>query len=170
MGGSSVMESAAELVEALQSNVEEIEVRGTLSGMPMITLPPGMRLRGGSLRFGAKGLRLTSDNKVEGVTVLTADDEVAILNDTSVTDLGTLTLRDVRTSGQVLLLADDSVRAGHVLVEGLRVERADVRGRVERPGAFGVEALQGAFTLWNRQSDPDVVITTELRDIGAGSG
>jgi hypothetical protein len=38
MGGSSVVESAAELVEALQSNVEEIEVRGTLSGMPMITL------------------------------------------------------------------------------------------------------------------------------------
>jgi hypothetical protein len=69
----------------------------------------------------------------------------------------------------VLLLADDAVRAGHVLVEGLTVERADVRGRVERPGAFGVEALQGAFTLWNRQPDPDVVITADLRDIAVGS-
>ena len=169
MGASSVVESAAELVEALQSGVEEIEVRGTVSGMPSITLPPGVRLRGGTLKFGAKGLRLTSDNEVEGVTVLTADTEVAILNDTSVSDLGTLTLRDVRTTGQVLLLADDAVRAGHVLVEGLRVERADVRGRVERPGAYGVEALQGAFTLWNRQPDPEVVITAELRDIGVGS-
>jgi hypothetical protein len=169
LGGSSVVEGAAELVEALQSDVGEIEVRGTLSGMPMITLAPGVRLRGGTLRFGAKGLRLTSDNEVEGVTVLTADEEVAILNDTSATDLGTLTLRDVRTSGQVLLLADDSVRAGHVLVDGLKVDRADVRGRVERPGAFGVEALQGAFTLWNRQPDPDVVVTAELRDIAAGS-
>jgi hypothetical protein len=100
----SVVESAAELVEALQSDVGEIEVRGAVSGMPMITLPPGVRLRGGTLKFGAKGLRLTSDNEVEGVTVLTADDRVAILNDTSVTDLGTLTLRDVRTTGQVLLL------------------------------------------------------------------
>jgi hypothetical protein len=134
VGGSSVVESAAELVEALQSGVGEIEVRG----MPMITLPPGVRLRGGTLKFGAKGLRLTSDNEVEGVTVLTADHEVAILNDTTVADLVTLTLRDVRTRGQVLLLADDAVRAGHVLVEGLNVERADVRGRVERPGAFGV--------------------------------
>jgi hypothetical protein len=156
-------------MEALQSGVEEIEVQGTLSGMPMITLGRGVRLRGGTLKFGAKGLRLSGDNEVEGVTVLTAEHEVAILNDTGVADLGTLTLREVRTTGQVLLLADDAVRAGDVRVEGLTVERADVRGRVERPGAFGVEALQGAFTLWNRQPDPDVVITADLRDIGVGS-
>ena len=124
VGGSSVVQSAAELVEALQTGVREIEVRGTLSGMPMVTLPPGVRLRGGRLKFGAKGLRLTSDNVVEGVTVLTADHEVAILNDTTVADLGTLTLRDVRTTGQVLPLADDAVRTGHVLVEGLTVEPA----------------------------------------------
>jgi hypothetical protein len=169
MSGSIKVDSVAGLMEALQSGVEEIEVQGTLSGMPMITLGRGVRLRGGTLKFGAKGLRLSSDNEVEGVTVLTADHEVAILNDTSVADLGTLTLRDVRTTGQVLLVADDAVRAGHVRVESMRVERADVRGRVERPGAFGVEALQGAFTLWNRQPDPDVVITADLRGIGVGS-
>jgi hypothetical protein len=169
MSGSIKVDSVAGLMQALQSGVEEIEVQGTLSGMPMITLGRGVRLRGGTLKFGAKGLRLSSDNEVEGVTVLTADHEVAILNDTSVADLGTLTLRDVRTTGQVLLVADDAVRAGHVRVESMRVERADVRGRVERPGAFGVEALQGAFTLWNRQPDPDVVITADLRGIGVGS-
>ena len=49
------------------------------------------------------------------------------------------------------------------------MERADVRGRVERPSAFGVEALQGAFTLWNRQPDAAAVITADLRDIAAGS-
>ncbi len=46
---------------------------------------------------------------------------------------------------------------------------ADVRGRAERPHGFGVEALQGALTLWNRQADPEVVITAELLDISAGS-
>jgi hypothetical protein len=50
-------------------------------------------LRGGVLEFGAKGVRLTSHNTLEGVTVRTAVDEVAVLNDTSVEDLGTLTLR-----------------------------------------------------------------------------
>jgi hypothetical protein len=140
-----------------------------MRGMPMITLRPGVKLRGGTLSFGAKGVRLTSDNELDGVTALAEEDEVAILNDTSVADLGTLTLRGVRATGQVLLLAADAVRAGHVLVDGLRVDRADVRGRVERPRGFGVEALQGAFTLWNRQPDSAVALTAELLDIAVGS-
>ena len=148
--GSRIVTTAAELLDALQTGVEEIEVRGDLSGMPMVTLNPGVRLRGGTLRFGAKGIRLTRDNVLDDVTVLTRDDEVAVLNDTSVPGLGTLELRNVRTSGQVLLLAADAVRSGHVRIEGLRVDRADVRGRVDRPHGFGVEALQGGFTLWNR--------------------
>lgn len=164
-----VVGNAEELLDAVASDAAEIEVRGTVSGMPMITLRPGVVLCGGVLEFGAKGVRLTSQNTLDGVTVRTAVDEVALLNDTSVGDLGTLTLRNVTTVGQVLLLADDSVRAGHVVVDGLHVERADVRGRAVRPHGFGVEALQGGFTLWNRQSDESVAITAELRGISAGS-
>lgn len=169
MGAASVVTSVAELTQALASGQAEIEVRGQLTGMPMVTLGPGVSLRGGTLRFGAKGVRLTSDNLLESITVLTEDDEVAILNDTTIADLGTLTLRNVHTTGQVLLLAEDAVRAGRVQIEGLTVRSADVRGRVARPRGFGVEALQGAFTLWNRQPDADVVITAELLDIAVGS-
>jgi hypothetical protein len=169
MGAPCVVRLPEELMNALGSGATDIEIEGTLQGMPMVTLNPGVKLRGGVLKFGAKGLRLTTDNKVEGVAILTADDEVAILNDTSVSDLGTLMLRDVRTTGQVLLLAQDAVRSGTIHVDGLTIERADVRGRVERPHGFGVEALQGAFTLWNRQPDAKVVITAELCGIGAGS-
>jgi hypothetical protein len=149
-----VVTTTMELQEALQSGATEIEVRGELADMPMVTLPPGVRLRGGTLRFGAKGVRLTRENVLEDVTVVTEPDEVAILNDTTVADLGTLTLRNVNAVGQVFLLAADNVGAGHVRVEGLTISTADVRGRVDRPRGFGVEALQGAFTLWNRQSDP----------------
>jgi hypothetical protein len=169
MSTSRVVESAEELSQALQAGAMDIEVRGTVSGMPMLTLGPGVRLHGGTLKFGAKGIRLTAGNTLDGVAVLTADDEVAILNDTSVSDFGTLTLRNVRTTGQVLLVARDAVRSGHVQVEGLTIDRADVRGRSQRPHGFGVEALQGAFTLWNQQADRDVVITAELLDISAGS-
>ncbi|MEZ7003612.1 hypothetical protein [Streptomyces sp. AD55] len=95
--------------------------------------------------------------------------EAAILNDTSVTDFGTLTLRGVRTTGQVLLLARDAVRSGHVAAADVVVEAADVRGRVQRPHGFGVDALQGGFTLWNQQPDPAVEITAELLGVSAGS-
>ncbi len=94
----------------------------------MVTLAPGVRLRGGVLEFGAKGVRLTRDNVLEDVTVHCPEHEAAILNDTSVTDFGTLTLRGVRTTGQVLLLARDTVRSGHVTAADVVVEAADVPG------------------------------------------
>lgn len=161
--------SAAGLAEAAERRVPAIEVAGVVGGMPMITLAPGMRLRGGVLEFGARGVRLTRDNVLEDVTVRVPDHEIAVFNDTSVGDFGTLTLRGVRTTGQVLLLARDAVRAGHVRVDGLVVEAADVRGRAGRPHGFGVDAMQGGFTLWNQQADPAVVITAELLGVGAGS-
>ena len=169
MNSSTQVTNAGELGEALTSGAREIHIVGTISGSPMITVPPGVSLRGGVLKFGAKGIRLTSDNTLDGMTVMTADDEVAILNDTSVADMGTLTLRNVRTVGQVLLLAEDAVRAGHVQVDGLHIDRADVRGRSRRPHGFGVEALQGALTIWNRQPDPAVIITAEVLDVSVGT-
>jgi hypothetical protein len=169
LSDSCVATNARELLDAVASDAKVIEVQGTVSGMPMITLRPGVELREGVLEFGAKGVRLTAGNTLDGVTVRTADDEVALLNDTSISDLGTLALRNVTTAGQVLLLAEDAVRSGHVVVEGLHVERADVRGRAERPHGFGVEALQGGFTLWNRQADAGLVLTADLRGISVGS-
>lgn len=164
-----IVTTPQELADAISGGALEIEVQGLITGSPMITLPPGATLRGGTLQFGAKGIRLTSDNTLDGVTVLTEPDEVAILNDTSVADLGRLTLRNVATRGQVLLLAEDAVRAGHVQIEGLTVQEADVRGRSRRPHGFGVEALQGGLTVWNLQSDPAVTITAEVLDVVAGT-
>ncbi|MFI1096406.1 hypothetical protein [Streptomyces sp. NPDC020917] len=169
MGEWARVTTAAELMEAIRRQAPAIEVSGVLQGMPMVTLPPGTHLRGGTLQFGARGVRLTRDNVLEDVAVRTAEHEVAVLNDTSVDTLGTLELRGVRTRGQVLLLARDAVRSGHVRVAGLTIEAADVRGRLDRPHDFGVDALQGAFTLWNQQPDPAVEITAELLDVAAGS-
>lgn len=164
-----VVTAPAELAGAISSGAEVIEVQGTISGSPMITLPPGVTLRAGTLEFGAKGVRLTKDNTLDGATVLTTDDEPAILNDTDVPELGTLTLRDVTARGQVLLVADDQVRAGHIQIAGLHVRSADVRGRALRPHGFGIEALQGGLTIWNRQADPAVRITAVVLDVSVGT-
>lgn len=166
---STVVRSATELAQALEAGAAEVQIEGTITGSPMVTLPPGTTLRGGELVFGAKGIRLTTDNTLTDITVRTEDHEVAILNDTSVGTLGTLTLRNVRTVGQVLLVAEGAVRSGHVQIEGLHVERADVRGRARRPHGFGVEALQGALTVWNLQPDPEVTITAEILDVSIGT-
>jgi hypothetical protein len=161
--------TAAGLIDAAGREGSQIEIHGVLSGMPMTRLAPGVHLRGGELRFGAKGLQLTRDNVVESVTVKTAEHEPAILNDLTVESLGTVVLKDVQTVGQVLLLGDGHVRGGRVDVDGLRIRSADVRGRTSRPGGFGVEAMQGAFTLWNRHPDNRSRIAATLLGISAGS-
>ncbi|MGS2619206.1 hypothetical protein ACVCAH_32460 [Micromonospora sp. LZ34] len=160
--------TAAQLMEAIQQRIPTIQVDGQVRGMPMITLSPGVRLCGGTLEFGGKGVRLTRDNVLEDVTIRVPEHEAAIVNDTSIADLGTVRLAGVRTSGQVLLVARDAVRSGHIHVDGLAVEAADVRGRVDRPHGFGVDALQGGFTLWNQQPDPAAEITAELLDLTIG--
>jgi hypothetical protein len=169
MSKSTRVHDATGLARALTAGASVIEVEGLITGSPMITLPPGTTLRGGTLRFNAKGIRLTSNNTLEDVTIVVPDHEAAILNDTFVAELGTLTLRNVTTRGQIAILAEDRVVSGHVHAEGVHVASADVRGRLHRPHGFGVDALQGGFTLWNRQSDPAVRLTAELLDISAGS-
>jgi hypothetical protein len=169
MTGWTQVSTAAELVAVAAERNARIEITGAVSGMPMTRLAPGAHLRGGELRFGAKGLQLTRDNVLEDVRVLTADHELAILNDLTEQTLGTLVLKDVETIGQVRVLVAGSIRAGRVDVDGLRVRRADLRGRSARPSAYGVEAMQGAFTLWNRQTDHTCVIAATVLGVSAGS-
>jgi len=118
MSEARVATTPVELQDALQAGALDIEVQGELSGMPMVRLPPGVRLRGGTLRFGAKGVRLTSDNVLEDVTVLTEPGEVAILNDTTVADLGTSPCATSQPSGRcccwrLTAFATDMSRSRH---------------------------------------------------------
>jgi hypothetical protein len=169
MSTSKTVATVAALLDAVERRFDVIEVLGTICGVPRITLAPGVMLTGGTLCFGGKGIRLTCDNVLDDIAVVTPVDEVAVYNDLEVEDFGTLWLRQVRTIGQVAVTIGGRVRAGHLRVEGLRVDEADVRGRSDRPSGYGVEAIQGAFTLWNRSADPAVTVTADLVDIGAGT-
>jgi hypothetical protein len=159
----------AELLAALDGGSREIRVVGVLQGMPSIRLPAGAGLTGGRLIFGARGVVLSADNRLEDIDIDCPPHEVAVGNATTVENLGTLALSRVRTKGQVLLVADGSTRSGAVLIDDLHVAEADLRGREQRPHGYGVDVLQGALTIWNRHDDPDSNIEVEARGVSAGS-
>lgn len=161
--------SSAELLAAAGQEDTVIEIVGTLNALPMTTLAPGVRMRGGTLRFSAKGVQLTRDNVLEDLTIEAREDEVAISNDSTQRSMGTIRVAGVRTVGRVLLTAEGHVAGGHVEVDGLHVVAAEVRGRNASPRGLGVEAAPGAFTLWNRRSSPAVVLTAVLDGVSAGS-
>jgi hypothetical protein len=145
------VKTAHQLADAIEAGAQEIVVDGRITGSPSITLPEGTTLCGGELAFLAKGVRLSRDNTLQDITITTTPYEVAVYNDTSVPDAGTLSFNNVTTVGQVYIVAEGDTMTIRVQADGLHVRDADVRGRVEQPHGYGVDVLQGELTLWNRQ-------------------
>jgi hypothetical protein len=163
------------LLEAVNdAGVRHIHVLSTLADVPAFHLLPGQTLSGAdkntAIRFqpGSNGVTLMRDNCITQLTLVTDPDKAAICNDSSVDQLGRLVLQDLKVAGRVELLAQRSVRSGHVDVHGLDVEYADARGGKNRPKGFGVEVVPGAFTLWNQQPEASIAITADLTDISIG--
>ena len=176
MSSSERMVSTADALVAASKDesVRTLVVSGNVSDVAGFRLSPGQALRGAddhaSVTFSSDsdGVQLSSDNAVSRVRLNTAPDKRAIFNDTGVETLGRIALRDVTINGRVQILARDKVRAGHVDVHGLDIVSADARAEMERPQGYGVYVLQGAFTLWNMQSDEAVTITADLTGLAAG--
>jgi hypothetical protein len=175
----STSDVTVETVEALvaaskDGAVRRIAVKANLANAPSIRLSPGQTLCGAGpdaiigFTAAADGLQLSSDNCVRDIRLDAAPDRRAVFNDTSVASLGDIQLRGVMTTGCVQILARDKVRGGRVDVDGLDIVAADARAAPDRPSGFGVDVLQGAFTLWNMQPDPTVVIQADLVGLSAG--
>jgi hypothetical protein len=175
-GTERVVESVEELLTAVSDPaVTTVIVGSNLAQVPAIRLTPGKGLLGSensrpTLQFlpDIDGIQLSSDNVVTGLNLLASDNRCAIQNDASVPSMGTLRLCNLTITGRVRILARDSVRTGHVVVEDLDIVSADAREEKERPHEYGVDVLQGAFTLWNKQADHDVVITANISGLSTG--
>src|SRR5512136_1142843 len=135
-----------ELIAATKNaSVRKIAIRGRLLNAPSVRLMPGQELCGGSdqaeilFEAGVDGLQLTSDNQVGCIQLRASPDKRAIFNDTSVAGLGYMSLAGITVNGQVQILSRDSIRSGHVEVDGLDIISADVR-----PGVSGRKVMASA--------------------------
>ena len=157
-----------------EARARHLLVRGNLVDVPSFRLAPGQTLTGAvdnaSISFvkGVDGLQLSTNNEVRSVHLEASADRRAIFNDTGVESLGRIRLIRITTVGQVLLLARDTVRSGHVEVDGLDIVAADTRAQRDLPPGFGVSVIQGAFTLWNMQTDESAVISARLKGLSTG--
>jgi hypothetical protein len=162
------------LVAAINDGVGKIVVSGRLGNVPSLHLSPGQSLCGAAddskIAFvdGMDGIELTSGNSIHNVHLCASPGRRAIFNDTTIPGLGRIVLRSVTATGRVQILARDTVRSGHVEVNGLDIIAADARAESERPHGYGVDVLQGAFTLWNMQRQDDVALSADLVGVRAG--
>ena len=168
--------TVAELLNAIKDNqIGRIVITSELTEVPTFALLPSQTLSSVSGRRVAltfahdvDGIRLTSDNSLVSLDLHVSPDKRAIWNDYSVPNLGRVVLSSVNLTGRVQILAKENVRGGRVEVNGLAILAADSRAEQDRPHEYGVSVIQGAFTVWNMQPDPDVVINADLVNISAG--
>jgi hypothetical protein len=167
--------TTAELLSTLADpTVQHVLVTADLHGVPAFKLRPGQYISGNNknaaLRFqaGNDGICLSTDNKVDSLKIQTDVDRRALLNDTSVSGLGRILLQNLEITGVVQILVNDQVRSGHVEAHNIDIEMADARAYAEHPKGYGVEVIQGAFTLWNQQADKAITITADLTGLATG--
>lgn len=175
-GQSRLVKTTEELVLATNDrDIRLIIVGANLDDIPSIRMLPRQSLRSSceqrsplTFRENADGLQLSSDNTVSALDLVTSPEKRAIWNDGAVDDLGRISLHSLQTVGRVQIIAKGNVRRGHVEADGLDIVSADARGEQERPHAYGVYVLQGAFTLWNMQAEEEVLITADLVNLSVG--
>lgn len=166
--------SATSLCKAISGNATVIEVEGVIDDLPSISLPRGMHLvgvdDGAELRFrkGQPGLMLTADHRIAGLRIVADDTQIALGLADSEDDLGTLDIRGIRTVGRFHLEANQAMR-GHIVLDGIWVERADARMVAHRPAGFGVEVVLGALTVLNASRNHASHWTIEARNLSGGS-
>lgn len=163
-----------QLIAALDERAGEIAITAAIVSPHDIVLPEGASLRGegagASLLFSeGGGLGLTRNNSVRSLRLLASPTSRALYLRAGTEDFGTINLEDLTVTGQIGLIVRVGCRGGHVAVRNVHVAFADARAFPEQPQRYGVNVLQGAFTLYNQNGDVASRVTGTLDDISVGT-
>jgi hypothetical protein len=160
-----------ELLVAL-SNTQPVtlELQTSIVCPYSITLPSGFNIKGIDnekciLSFSnSDGIGLTANNEVSNLIIQTNYNNRAIYLLNNYSDLGTLLIKDLTVTGQVQFL----MRGLSIIADNIDVVACDARKYSEQPQKYGVNIYQGAFTVYNYNSDEKSIINTTLTNISIG--
>lgn len=170
------VKSLNELMEALANpHIEIIEISASIVSPHDIFLPKGVSLRGqkqsqATLGFSeGGGLGLFGDNSVVNLTIISSPSARAVFLVAGQANYGNIELTNLIVTGQVgLILRTGSLQAA-ITADNVHVAACDSRGYTEQPQKYGVNVLQGAFTVYNFNGDVASKITATLTNIGVGA-
>jgi hypothetical protein len=173
MSGASA-QTLRQLHDAIDSGALTIRVTGSISCPHDLLLPPGAEIIGDGPDAGiyfteSGGIGLTKDNSVRTLRIVTAASARSIFLRAGTPDLGTITLEDLTVVGQIGLVTRVGTEKGRVSARNVHVGFADARRFLEQPQKYGVNVLQGAFTLFNQNGSTSSRLTATLENISAGS-
>ncbi|WP_191906979.1 hypothetical protein [Adhaeribacter soli] len=167
--------SLVELMAALNNATPAaLELQTSILCPYAITLPAGFSITGTDkdkciLSFSSSdGLGLTANNEVADLTIQTNPNNRAIYLLSNQADLGTLTLKNLTVTGQVQILTRAGTSKTDLIADNIDIVACDSRRYSEQPQKYGVNVYQGAFTVYNYNSDTESVINATLTNISLG--
>jgi len=167
--------SLIELMTALnEATPATLDLQTSILCPYSITLPPGFSLSGADkdtsiLSFSnSDGIGITANNEISNLTIQTNPNNRAIYLLSNQADLGTLTLKNLTVTGQVQILTRAGTNKANLIAENVDIVACDARRYSEQPQKYGVNVYQGAFTVYNYNSDTNSVINATLNNISLG--
>jgi hypothetical protein len=167
--------SLIDLMIALESHTpQDLEIQTSILCPYSIVLPKGFGLSGINqesciISFNnGDGIGLTAHNKVANLTIQANPNNRAIYTLSNHPDLGTLTLKNLTVSGQVQILTRAGTNQTKLIADNIDIVACDARRYSEQPQKYGVNVYQGAFTVYNFNSDTESVINATLTNISLG--
>lgn len=165
-----------ELTQAIDNRAAHIAITRSFLALDSVTLPDGTLLEGiaqedGSLpvlSFLADGVALTTNNTVQNLNIAASAERRAIFNTKTAEDLGKFHFSRLSLIGQFSFIMRAGSQSAQVTVDDLDIVYADARHYFEQPQKYGVNVLQGAFTAYNFNSNPDSVLNISIKNIRIG--
>lgn len=167
--------SLTDLMTALNNNAPaNLELQTSILCPYSIVLPIGFSITGVDkesciISFNnSDGIGLTANNEVANLTIQTNPNNRAIYTLSNYPDLGTLSLKNLTITGQVQILTRAGTNKTTLIADNIDIAACDARKYSEQPQKYGVNVYQGAFTVYNYNSNPDSVINATLTNISLG--
>jgi len=167
--------SLLDLTAALNSaSALDLELQASVMCPYSIILPAGFSITAADkekciLSFSnSDGIGLTANNTVSNLNIQTNPGNRAIYALSNHPDLGTLTLKNLTLTGQVQILTRAGTDNTVLIADSIDIVSCDARRYSEQPQKYGVNVYQGAFTVYNYNSDTNSNIQATLTNISLG--
>ncbi|HEV2613612.1 MAG TPA: hypothetical protein VGV92_02760 [Gammaproteobacteria bacterium] len=163
----------AALLDAVGSQVQTIEIQGSIKNLDSFTLKPGQALIGighAKLTFNINqdGLRLSKNNTIKNISIIVEPTKKAISNVTTHASLGNIYLDHLTVTGQIQFLAKDAVQDANIDVRHVVITQFDSRFS-STISKYGIQAFQGAMTIWNQQHNPNSKMNVAIQGLTVGA-
>lgn len=167
--------SLIDLMTALNSDKPaNLEIQTSILCPYSIVLPVGFSMTGANketciISFNnSDGIGLTANNEVTNLTIQTSPNNRAIYTLSNHEDLGILSLQNLTITGQVQIITRAGTNKTKLVANDIDVVACDARRYSEQPQKYGVNVYQGAFTVYNYNSNQDSIINATLTNITLG--